>query len=319
MRIAPLVGTRNQEALTRDAVILTGTARSGTTLVGKILATLDRLEYHYEPAGLYMILGLVVQGALDWAAGAELLRVYLCEDLLLETILGRRVNLRARDDSCFLIGRTREEWERRMNCLHSRRDAAEAARRERKRLCVKMPLIHDSLGFLTEALGACQILMMVRDGRDVVQSMLRKGWLEEDALLEEFWPYRRTPEGNLVPYWVEDSMAAFWKAANPETRACYLWRRHAQLALEFRESRAPGLGRRYLEVRFESLRERPEETVRNLCAFLDCRPTPLTERQVRDIRPPAAPAAPPPLFLGRVDAGERARFEEMNRRWGYEP
>jgi hypothetical protein len=99
----------------------------------------------------------------------------------------------------------------------------------------------------------------VRDGRDVVCSLLERGWLSEgrggsdDAGL----PYGPQPR-----FWVEPERAAEFAAASDARRAAWAWRCYLTAV-----AAAPSA--RLHEVRYEQLSADPESVARDLAAFLD--------------------------------------------------
>jgi len=98
---------------------------------------------------------------------------------------------------------------------------------------------------LDEALAAfpqASAVHIVRDGRDVVCSLLERGWLGigrtgvDDA---------RLPYGERARFWVEPERVAEFERASEATRAAWAWRRYVSAARE--------CGERTLEIRYESL------------------------------------------------------------------
>ena len=85
---------------------------------------------------------------------------------------------------------------------------------------------------------------IVRDGRDVVCSLLERGWLgaertgADDALL---------PYGAGARFWVEPERTEEFQRATEATRASWAWRRYVSAARSAPE--------RTLEIRYESLAE----------------------------------------------------------------
>ena len=89
---------------------------------------------------------------------------------------------------------------------------------------------------------------LVRDGRDVVCSLLERGWLSaergggDDAGL---------PYGARARFWVEPDRRAEFEAASDATRAAWAWRSYVDGGALVREPRV-------LELRYESLVGEPE-------------------------------------------------------------
>ncbi len=101
----------------------------------------------------------------------------------------------------------------------------------------------------------------LRDGRDVVCSLLERGWLSagrgggDDA---------KAAYGKTARFWVEPDRLEEFETASDATRAAWAWRRYVTAARS-------GGGERTLEVRYESIAESSEA----IATHLDADPAPL--------------------------------------------
>ena len=99
---------------------------------------------------------------------------------------------------------------------------------------------------------------LVRDGRDVVCSLLERGWLSaargghDDA---------GQPYGAATRFWVEPERASEFGAVSDTRRAAWAWRRYAGAGLE--------LGDEAVEVRYETLTASPADIATRLAQALD--------------------------------------------------
>lgn len=114
------------------------------------------------------------------------------------------------------------------------------------------------------AFPEAKLIHIIRDGRDVVCSLLERGWLsagrggEDDA-----WaPYGAEPR-----FWVEPARVSEFRAASDLRRAAWAWRRYVSAALDLRDSA--------FEVRYERMSAEPVAVAAELGAFLDVPPQPL--------------------------------------------
>ena len=127
----------------------------------------------------------------------------------------------------------------------------------------------------------------VRDGRDVVCSLLENGWLSagrgggDDAGLAY---------GARARFWVEPDRRAEFEAASDATRAAWAWRTYVTAARAAR-------GARTLELRYESLVGEPETASAALAAHLGVDPARFARQPRSRPRPlgrPLPPATSPP-------------------------
>ena len=120
------------------------------------------------------------------------------------------------------------------------------------------------LGAALRAYPRAQAVHMLRDGRDVVCSLIERGWLSD----------RRTDAddagqayGTHARFWVEPERREEFAQASEATRAAWVWRRYVTAAL--------AAGDRALEVRYEDRAADPAATAGRVAAYLGLETAPL--------------------------------------------
>ncbi len=106
--------------------------------------------------------------------------------------------------------------------------------------------------FVSAALRAypqARAVHIVRDGRDVVSSLLERGWLKDAREEADDAGLRYGPHAR---FWVEPERADEFLGASEATRAAWAWRRYVTAARRSTE--------RTLEIRYESLVADPAGT-----------------------------------------------------------
>lgn len=151
-------------------------------------------------------------------------------------------------------------------------ESSEAARRLRRILAVarrvglvgsvraveQTPELAHLLEVLPLAYPEARIVHIVRDGRDVVSSLLDKPWLRpqqgkaDDAGI---------PYGSYARFWVEPERRQEFETVSDARRASWAWRRYVTAA---RSATAPAL-----ELRYEEMVDDPVATARTLADHLD--------------------------------------------------
>jgi hypothetical protein len=111
---------------------------------------------------------------------------------------------------------------------------------------------------------------MVRDGRDVVASLLERGWLAGDAAGADDVGQAF---GSHVRFWVERERRDEFAHASEATRAAWAWRRYT--------TAARAVDDRTVEVRYEELAADPAGAATLLAAHLDLEPEPLAQSLAR--------------------------------------
>ena len=120
------------------------------------------------------------------------------------------------------------------------------------------------LGAALHAYPLARAVHVVRDGRDVVCSLLERGWLSagrgggDDAGLA-YGPHPR--------FWVEPERAGEFAAASDATRAAWAWRRYVTAARSQPE--------RTIELRYEELAADPAAAAASVAGRLGSDPEPL--------------------------------------------
>jgi hypothetical protein len=153
----------------------------------------------------------------------------------------------------------------------ARLDPPEAARRMRRTLAVarrvglvgsvrpveQTPELAHVVDVLPLAFPEAQVVHIVRDGRDVVASLLDKPWLRPAQA--------RTDDagvayGAYARFWVEPERRDQFERTSDARRAAWAWRRYVTAA---RSASAPAL-----ELRYEELSEAPEVVAQRLASYL---------------------------------------------------
>ena len=105
---------------------------------------------------------------------------------------------------------------------------------------------------------------VIRDGRDVVCSLLERGWLRTDRAAQDD---ARQPYGAHARFWVEPERRIEFERASEARRAAWAWRRYVTAAQAVPE--------RTVELRYEALVADPDGEADRLSGALDSDPAPL--------------------------------------------
>jgi hypothetical protein len=134
-----------------------------------------------------------------------------------------------------------------------------------RRFAEKTPWNAFLLPFLARTFPELQVIHIIRDGRDVAASHIRKPWLRADSATSG----RREPGGYLygpwAQWWVPDAERAAFETGPDVLRMSMAWRLFTEAALRD----GPALGaERYLELRYESLVAAPSLEAERVLDFL---------------------------------------------------
>jgi hypothetical protein len=205
------------------AIFVSGGTRTGTSMMAKLLYSLDKVECFHEPAFLYAFMYTINSvPERDWKL---LFEAFLVEELLLQALAGRRLNFNEHDQSCVLSSLTRAEVEARLARTHRHIDLVPRAAQHR--LAVKMPETIPALERLRSYYPEMTFLVMLRRPESVIASLLERGWYSAKQMVEVGgdWVFRDTSLTPLkIAPWVTDDLIPKFVAASEIERCamCYV-------------------------------------------------------------------------------------------------
>lgn len=302
------------EAIFEDRLlVITGAARSGTSIAGKVVGSLEPVFYYFEPVLFSYLPPLAKQASGDADRLQALLRGLLFEDYFLQQIHGRNLNFKSGDLSYAGHYWTEEEIEDRWAQFDRRTEVLDYLEEEDPLFAVKIPQSQASLDVLRSAFPRASFLHIVRDGNDVVQSALSRGWYTDEHV-SSLVQWTRTPEDaeTPVPWYVPDELAADFAGWTPTTRAAAVWRIMVEAGRGFANDH-PGST---VDVRYEAFLDSPLDLVRQMEDRFGVARTELTEEHLASVEAHET-SDYPPVSPKIEDRAERERFEQLRADLGY--
>jgi hypothetical protein len=212
------IATSAQEKV-NNAILISGSGRSGTTIMGMLMHSFKGVEYAFEPPALVSLMPLMKQ--MDEATWKLLYETYLYEDFFIGAISGRGINTNAIDDSSIYKVKTIEEVDARLN--YSMRKTEAQALAESRTILFKMPNIVSFLPKLLDYYPGTRILIMKREAVGTINSLIEKRWFADTNLNANMnWPYRIFQDSQ-IPYWVKDGDDEAWITMSEVDRCAYYY------------------------------------------------------------------------------------------------
>jgi hypothetical protein len=209
--------SENCHAIVRQSVLITGSARSGTSIFGKLFGTLERVEYFFEPPLLFSLFAILDK--LPCSQSRLIFDTYLYEELLIGALSGRSINLRHQDDSSIYNSKTSGEIDRRLGGTGRKRDINVG----NAQIAVKVPDFVYQLTKILEKTNLNQLFISIRDPGATIHSLIKRGWFTNAALQtgDITWP-NRFDKIIPTPHWVpEDWLDAWEKMFDADRAALY--------------------------------------------------------------------------------------------------
>jgi len=188
-------------------ILLTGCARSGTSIVGRYLASLDNFIYSYEPPSLMALLaeGENVTDDSFW----NIWSTQVVMDSGVGSFTGRTLNLNRLEESSAHRFLTSEAIERRLGQTLRSSEALKLLRD--RTVVVKIPDLAVELAKIARVLPRMVTIATVRHPASVALSLKERGWYPSPTLLDSglALPVQEGPLG-VVPYWLGEQDHEKW-------------------------------------------------------------------------------------------------------------
>jgi len=237
------------------AVLVSGSARSGTTALGKLIHSFSDVEYVFEPPTVITLFALL--DSLPESTWRFIYEAYLGEEFLANALAGRSINTNRADDSSIWAVKSEQEIELRLGRSWSKLDVMQEA--AGSVLAYKIPNIVPMLGQFHLRYPDTRLVVIKRGAVETLQSLIHKGWFQElGAARNLIWPFREH-DGVRIPYWVAAGDEELWRSLVEIDRCAYYY---------LRMSDAPPEGDKVLHLRYALLVAQPAQTAQQLADWL---------------------------------------------------
>ena len=257
-----------------EAIVVTGVARSGTTIMGKLLHSMEGIEYVNEPAMLYSLISLIDR--LDRDLWELLYETYLFEEFFFNALAGRALNFNLEDETS--IYKVKDEgWIRqRLSRSLRKRDADKEI--EQSRIAYKMTDIVPFIPRIQEYYPHTQIIMMLREANEVFHSIMERQWFSDEMLRTKnvVWP-NCFVNGMRIPYWVLPADYDYWLQADELHRTAYYYVRAHEGMDKLKNLKI---------VRYEELVTQPKSVIFDVAETLGLKFGPKTPDLIAQVKKP---------------------------------
>jgi hypothetical protein len=260
-------------------VIITGVSRSGKTLLGQLLGSMQNVEHVDEPWLPIMLPVMQGKGLIDRKV-AQTLLLSFTEELFNDTILLRRANFRPSDHSSIWACKGVQEIFSRLVNLYSRGDVRQYIRKNDPVLLYNLAETIPYLSFFVETFPQCKIVHVIRNGLDVALAAAEKQWFSDAQLKnplnnQVFRAYQGSDESTqyYLPWWLQENDIELFLGMGDFARGLCYWRSLLEQSQEQIAELKAVRPHIYREVRFEDLVQTPTQIANDIAAFLDLTPS----------------------------------------------
>ncbi len=278
------------------AVIISGCGRSGTTILGKILHSMDRVEYCFE--GPMLVSLFAVMPVLPNSEWMLLYETYLYEEFLINTLCGRGLNCNRADDSSIYNVKDAAIVEARLSKSKRKTEASVEARDSV--IVYKVPDISPYLKTLKALYPGSRFVLLKRRASDTINSILQKKWFSDDVLRGGLviWP-NRIAHDTLIPYWIPEADIEYWIGGDELHRAAYYY---AFMTESYRGLESSTI------VDYDRMLQSPEDVIGSLAVKLGLKFGTRTPELLSTIRPTSSPRVE---VLNKLEPGMRQRLDAL--------
>lgn len=263
--------SQNARSKIENAVVITGTGRSGTTIIGKIIHSFQHVEYAFEPPVLVTLFSLIEKMPREqWKLIYE---TYLYEEILINSICGRSINCNQKDDSSIYKVKIAKEIESRLSRSLRKEDAEHEAKKYN--IAYKIPSIPHHIPNLLKFYPSSRVIVVKRDPIGTINSLMRKKWFDDINLKSNIiWPFR-IYKGLHVPDCVKESDNQKWIEMTELDRCAYYYITMSQAAEKIKNK---------IEISYDELIDSPSQIIDRMAKKLNLQYGPKTENIIKEIK-----------------------------------
>lgn len=201
--------------IAKQCIFITGSARSGTSIVGSLIHSMVGVEYIYEPPMMVSLLSMI--NDLDSEKWKLLFETYIYEEFLINSIAGRNFNFNSNDYSYIGNHKTQAEIEFRQSKSWGKDDCENIAKN--KTVAFKNPDLVYATSKFKEYYPESKVVLVLRNGVDTINSILTKKWFSiENETSNLYWPFR-IYKGRKIPHFINMEEMEVWLQMSEIDRA----------------------------------------------------------------------------------------------------
>jgi hypothetical protein len=295
-----------------NLIVITGVARSGTTLLGKIIGSLLDIHFIFEPPTFRLIPPMIKEGYLKERQGCEILKAILFEELYLQIIHGRYVNFNDKDDSYIGHYVDSEKIKQRWKKYRRRKDIIDDLEKNNNIFVLKIPNIQPSLNTIIDIFPNLKLIHCIRDGNDIVSSSIRRDFYTLDFLNKRNIEWSYEVNSLKIPWFIEKKDRQFFSKWNQYTRVAHIWRVLTEMGLKFADDNKTNV----FQFKFEDFIKDKESYIDKIEKFVGKKRTKITTQHLDSIN--TYSQFDYPDNTSNIELPEREKFVELRKNLGYQ-
>ena len=252
----------------KRTLFITGVGRSGTTILSKIIGSLQPTYYVHEPNMLKVVPVLYKLNLCGKRECSDLLKALLFEDLILPLIHGRNINFNSLDLSYAGNYADIDKIKQRWNKYRRRMDVINDLKTQKVLFVIKIPEIQPLMSVIKDIFPSSLFIHSIRNCNDVVSSSItRRGWYSDSFIDEQFvdWVICDIERGCKVPWYIDNESRAYYNKWNGVTRSACNWRIMNESGMQFCQDNKENC----IEFKYEDFITSIKASVQQIVEFIE--------------------------------------------------
>lgn len=290
------------EILTDRVLIITGVGRSGTSIFGKIIGSMSPVYYLFEPAIMKWIFSDMDS---IW------LRAIIFEDYLLPIVQAHHLNDNFEDLTYWRDYYIEDEIMAARKYLNRRQNAIAFLKLKRPLFVIKTNEFQPLMSYAEEIFPGCRFIHIVRNGNNVIQSAIDKGWYTDEWCNNYMidWSIGRDVKAS---WYLDEEIIKQWPKWTPITRAACIWRCLVDNGITFLSNTK----REKNNLFYEDFATDPESDIKEIRNEFDLEITENTEKHINAVY--SFQQKIYPYIVDNIEEPEYSKFLRVMNWCGYD-
>ena len=251
---------------------LTGPARSGTSVIGGVFYTLKNVEYFYEPEFLFSLLPTMHKLKADYF---ELLySTYLSEELVFNSIVGRKINFRNIDQSYIGNSKTPSEINFKMKNKLNRSAILNFYKKKNFSIVIKVPDLVKNIINLKIKYPKNKIIFINRNSFDLINSLITKNWFDDKNIKNSIFPLTKI-KNCFYPVWLPKENYDNWNHYNSAERSVLYVNLIKKIMREYKPD---------FQIDYDEFIENPKSITEKICYKFKLKQTKKTVETIKRVK-----------------------------------
>ena len=203
-----IMNISNINNIINNSIILFSSARSGSTLLGKIMGSMKNCEYCHEPKFLSYIISNIDNYKKE--EFKNLFNCYVYEDFLIESLAGRNINTNKNDDSSIYNFKETNIIKNRL----IKTNPKTLTIKQSKNSIPIIKILHSSMNIekFIKIKKDIRVVKLIRNPYDLISSLLKKRWFSNYNLKYLYNVFSLREINNIkIPYWYKGSSNSWYE------------------------------------------------------------------------------------------------------------